>query len=128
MARPRVQLDPIRPVDWTGETPPALSRVPKHVAVVMDGNGRWANRQGLTRIEGHRAGEAALLERLETRPVLGRQRVLIMGDQPRTRDVQDFLPQHLAFQARQARLREAGPDGQGGIPHQSSASAASCSA
>jgi undecaprenyl diphosphate synthase len=37
-------------------------RVPAHVAIVMDGNGRWANRQGLTRIEGHRAGEAALLD------------------------------------------------------------------
>jgi undecaprenyl diphosphate synthase len=36
--------------------------VPQHVAVVMDGNGRWANRQGLPRIEGHRAGEAALLD------------------------------------------------------------------
>jgi undecaprenyl diphosphate synthase len=58
----KVQLDPIRPVDWTGETPPAFQRVPEHVAVVMDGNGRWANRRGLPRIEGHRAGEAALLD------------------------------------------------------------------
>ena len=41
---------------------PALARVPAHIAVVMDGNGRWANRQGLTRIEGHKAGEPALLE------------------------------------------------------------------
>ncbi|MFM6971764.1 MAG: isoprenyl transferase [Rhodoluna sp.] len=36
--------------------------VPKHVAIVMDGNGRWANQRGLTRIEGHKAGEAALLD------------------------------------------------------------------
>ena len=36
--------------------------MPEHVAIVMDGNGRWANRQGLTRIEGHKAGEAALLD------------------------------------------------------------------
>jgi undecaprenyl diphosphate synthase len=36
--------------------------VPKHVAIVMDGNGRWANSRGLTRIEGHKAGEAALLD------------------------------------------------------------------
>jgi undecaprenyl diphosphate synthase len=36
--------------------------VPKHVAVVMDGNGRWANQRGLPRTEGHRAGEAALLD------------------------------------------------------------------
>lgn len=60
MARPR--LDPIRPVDWTQEYPPSFAKVPEHVAVVMDGNGRWANRQGLPRIEGHRAGEAALLD------------------------------------------------------------------
>ncbi|KAE8763118.1 isoprenyl transferase [Georgenia thermotolerans] len=36
--------------------------VPRHVAVVMDGNGRWANARGLPRTEGHKAGEAALLE------------------------------------------------------------------
>ncbi len=52
------------PLDWTGKHPPAVpaSAVPGHVAIVMDGNGRWANRQGLTRIEGHKAGEAALLD------------------------------------------------------------------
>ncbi|WP_254455900.1 isoprenyl transferase [Paeniglutamicibacter quisquiliarum] len=36
--------------------------VPQHVAIVMDGNGRWANARGLPRTEGHRAGEAALLD------------------------------------------------------------------
>ncbi len=36
--------------------------VPRHIAIVMDGNGRWANERGLTRIEGHKAGEAALLD------------------------------------------------------------------
>jgi len=36
--------------------------VPKHVAIVMDGNGRWANARGLPRVEGHRAGEASLLD------------------------------------------------------------------
>jgi undecaprenyl diphosphate synthase len=53
-----------KPVDWTGIYPPTLepSSVPDHVAIVMDGNGRWANGKGLTRIEGHRAGEASLLD------------------------------------------------------------------
>jgi undecaprenyl diphosphate synthase len=37
-------------------------RIPRHVACVMDGNGRWATRQGLPRTEGHRAGEEALLD------------------------------------------------------------------
>lgn len=52
------------PIDWTGLTPPKFPKgsVPRHIALVMDGNGRWANRQGLPRVEGHRAGEASLLD------------------------------------------------------------------
>ncbi|HEV7950779.1 MAG TPA: isoprenyl transferase [Glaciihabitans sp.] len=55
---------PFKPLDWTGVYPPELPRaaVPHHVAVVMDGNGRWANGRGLPRVEGHKAGEAALLD------------------------------------------------------------------
>ena len=34
----------------------------RHVAIVMDGNGRWANARGLPRTEGHRAGEDALMD------------------------------------------------------------------
>jgi undecaprenyl diphosphate synthase len=41
---------------------PTFTNVPKHIAIVMDGNGRWANQRGLTRTEGHKAGEKALLE------------------------------------------------------------------
>lgn len=42
--------------------PPELdpSRLPKHVAVIMDGNGRWAAKRGLPRVMGHRAGVEAL--------------------------------------------------------------------
>jgi undecaprenyl diphosphate synthase len=52
------------PLDWTGLYPPILpaGAVPSHVAIVMDGNGRWANARGLTRVEGHKAGETALLD------------------------------------------------------------------
>lgn len=50
-----ILFDPSRPA-------PSFSSVPKHIAVVMDGNGRWANARGLTRTEGHRAGEPALLD------------------------------------------------------------------
>ena len=53
-----------KPIDWTGSYPPELPRkaVPEHIALVMDGNGRWANAKGLTRVEGHKAGEASLLD------------------------------------------------------------------
>jgi undecaprenyl diphosphate synthase len=37
-----------------------LDRIPSHVAIVMDGNGRWAEQRGLPRTEGHGAGEEAL--------------------------------------------------------------------
>jgi undecaprenyl diphosphate synthase len=40
-------------------------RVPVHVAVVMDGNGRWAQQRGLPRTEGHAAGEEALFDMVE---------------------------------------------------------------
>ncbi|HET6378129.1 MAG TPA: isoprenyl transferase [Methylocella sp.] len=49
----------------TEETVPPqerLARTPVHVGVIMDGNGRWAARQGLPRIEGHRRGVEALRE------------------------------------------------------------------
>ena len=47
-----------------GVRPPDLPRelIPRHVAVVMDGNGRWARERGLPRTKGHEAGEAALLD------------------------------------------------------------------
>lgn len=52
------------PAHTSGVRPPAVPTelVPAHVAIVMDGNGRWANRRGLTRTAGHEAGEAALFD------------------------------------------------------------------
>jgi undecaprenyl diphosphate synthase len=41
------------------------TRIPRHVAIVMDGNGRWAKRRGLRRTEGHAAGEEALFDTVE---------------------------------------------------------------
>ncbi len=41
-----------------------LAKLPQHVAVIMDGNGRWAKQRGLPRIEGHRRGANTLKEML----------------------------------------------------------------
>ena len=41
-----------------------LAKLPQHVAVIMDGNGRWAKQKGLPRIEGHRRGAKTLKEML----------------------------------------------------------------
>jgi undecaprenyl diphosphate synthase len=46
-------------------------RVPVHVGVVMDGNGRWAQKRGLARTEGHAAGEEALFDTVEGALELG---------------------------------------------------------
>jgi undecaprenyl diphosphate synthase len=48
-----------------------FSRLPRHVAVIMDGNGRWARERGLTRIEGHRAGSDSVSEIVEASARLG---------------------------------------------------------
>ena len=57
--------DPVPPTPHpSGARPPQLPAelVPAHVAIVMDGNGRWAKERGLPRTQGHEAGEAALLD------------------------------------------------------------------
>ena len=48
----------------SGARPPQIPRdlLPRHVAIVMDGNGRWAKDRGLPRTAGHEAGEGALLD------------------------------------------------------------------
>ncbi len=48
----------------SGVRPPVLpaGAVPRHVAIVMDGNGRWAKERGLPRTAGHEAGEKALFD------------------------------------------------------------------
>jgi undecaprenyl diphosphate synthase len=61
MARQPVISPPQHP---SGARPPKLPKelVPRHVALVMDGNGRWAKERGLPRTAGHEAGEASLLD------------------------------------------------------------------
>jgi undecaprenyl diphosphate synthase len=51
----------------SGAQPPKIpgELVPEHVAVVMDGNGRWAKERGLPRTEGHKVGESVVLDVLK---------------------------------------------------------------
>ena len=46
-------------------------RIPHHIACVMDGNGRWAERRGLARTDGHAAGEEALFDAVEGARLMG---------------------------------------------------------
>jgi undecaprenyl diphosphate synthase len=48
-----------------------FERLPRHVAVIMDGNGRWAAQRHLPRVEGHRAGIDAVRDTVETSARLG---------------------------------------------------------
>lgn len=48
-----------------------VDKRPRHIAVIMDGNGRWAQRQGLPRIEGHRRGVASVRRTTEECTRLG---------------------------------------------------------
>jgi undecaprenyl diphosphate synthase len=52
-------------------------KYPRHIAVIMDGNGRWAERQGLPRIEGHRHGVASVRRTVEECARLGIQQLTL---------------------------------------------------
>ncbi|NLT29210.1 MAG: isoprenyl transferase, partial [Propionibacterium sp.] len=60
--------DPVPPRPHpSGARPPLIAPnlLPRHVAIVMDGNGRWAKQRGLKRTEGHARGEAVLMDIIE---------------------------------------------------------------
>lgn len=48
-----------------------FSKLPRHIAVIMDGNGRWAKKRNLPRVEGHREGAESVREAVETCARLG---------------------------------------------------------
>ena len=55
-----MKIEPQRPRPETGD-----ANVPAHVAIIMDGNGRWAAARGLPRVAGHRAGAQAVRRTIE---------------------------------------------------------------
>jgi len=48
-----------------------LQRTPKHVAIIMDGNGRWAKNKGMNRIFGHKSALTAVRESVESAAKIG---------------------------------------------------------
>ena len=48
-----------------------MNKIPQHVAIIMDGNGRWAQSRGLPRVAGHRAGMQTVRETVKTAIELG---------------------------------------------------------
>ncbi len=50
----------------TNKPLPTINKIPNHVAIIMDGNGRWAQEKGLPRLAGHRAGTENLREVIES--------------------------------------------------------------
>lgn len=56
---------------YKGEPMVDMSRVPKHVAIIMDGNGRWATKHHVPRVAGHNAGMKAMKEILKKSQSLG---------------------------------------------------------
>ena len=55
------------------------AKLPRHVAIIMDGNGRWAGARGLLRIEGHRRGVNAVREAVEGAAELGIEYLTLFG-------------------------------------------------
>ena len=69
----RKPLDYIFPDPPSGVDPQALNQnaIPRHVAVIMDGNGRWAKKRALNRLRGHKAGIEAVRETIRCANDLG---------------------------------------------------------
>jgi undecaprenyl diphosphate synthase len=64
----------------SGEDPQhASDHAPKHVAIIMDGNGRWAKARGMPRTLGHRAGVNALKRTVEAAPQFGLECLTVFG-------------------------------------------------
>src|SRR5713226_1755545 len=57
--------------DWALAKALDPARLPEHIAIIMDGNGRWANRRSLPRVAGHRAGVGPARDTVETCARLG---------------------------------------------------------
>ena len=76
--RRSVTIEPFRPsiLKKLGIDPKAI---PQHVAVIMDGNGRWAEQRNLPRTEGHLKGEEALFECVEGALELGVSWLTVFG-------------------------------------------------
>lgn len=72
--QPGLRQDPVQIAD--NGLPELLSRIdrtklPRHIAIIMDGNGRWARQRHLPRVEGHRAGAEAVRDTVEACAELG---------------------------------------------------------
>ncbi len=61
------------------EVPPELEgvRIPRHIAVIMDGNGRWARQQGFLRVRGHESGAESVREITRTCARIGVERLTL---------------------------------------------------
>ncbi len=66
--KPPKNCSPEEKVLWEKINP---EKIPSHIAIIMDGNGRWAKKRGLSRIKGHKAGSKAIENALDTVLALG---------------------------------------------------------
>ena len=72
-------MKPTSPSRVVGSAGPGAQERPLHVAIIMDGNGRWAKARGLPRTLGHRSGVNALKRTVEAAPDFGVDRLTVFG-------------------------------------------------
>jgi undecaprenyl diphosphate synthase len=66
-----VPFDPIKAARRLSDLGLSAEKLPRHIAIIMDGNGRWARARGFPRIEGHRRGVRSVRETIEECAELG---------------------------------------------------------
>jgi len=74
-------LETLKPgeIDWNLAQSIDPARIPSHIAIIMDGNGRWANRRRLPRVAGHKAGIESVRATVETCARMGVQALTLFA-------------------------------------------------
>ena len=94
-----MQIDQQKLIEYYQDAPEDISladidlgRLPKHVSIIMDGNGRWATQRGLDRAKGHVAGVDSLREAVTTSVRLGFDALSAVGFSDCTTSALDTFP------------------------------------
>ncbi len=79
MSQPRLIAEPVAAVSGNSQAAHGSSRPPRHIAIIMDGNGRWARARGLPRTVGHNSGAEAVRQAVKGAVACGVDYLTLFG-------------------------------------------------
>jgi undecaprenyl diphosphate synthase len=79
VSQPRLIAEPVATVSGEGQAANGSARPPRHIAIIMDGNGRWARARGLPRTVGHNSGAEAVRQAVKGAVACGVEYLTLFG-------------------------------------------------